>query len=99
MVTLNITLVYQTPGNANTNAVITLLPSMPTPIIPDGLSGALRYIYPANGKMSLNETSITTAASEAAMRINATSDGYELVITQASANQKVLKITCQYFTA
>lgn len=99
LVTLNITLVYQTPGLANTNVIVPLLPSMPTPVIPDGLGVSLRYIYPAYGKMSLNEASITTAVSETAMRINAGFDGYELVVGQASTSAKILKITCQYFTA
>jgi hypothetical protein len=99
MVTLNITLVYGTAGTANTGAIVPLLSSMPTPIIPDGLSASLRYIYPAYGKMSLADTSITTAASEVAMRINTGFDGYEFVITQGSTGAKTLKITCQYFTA
>jgi hypothetical protein len=99
MVTLNITLHYSVAGTANTGAVVPLLSSMPTPVIPDGLSASLRYIYPAYGKMSLADTSITTAASEVAMRINAASNGYEFVITQSSTGAKVLKITCQYFTA
>lgn len=99
MVTLNITLHYSVPGTANTGAVVPLLSSMPTPVSPDGLSASLRYIYPAYGKMSLNDTSVTTAASEVAMRINAASNGYEFVISQSSTSAKVLKITCQYFTA
>ena len=99
MVTLNITLHYSVPGTANTGAVVPLLSSMPTPVPPDGLGASSRYIYPAYGKMSLNDTSITTAASEVAMRINTGFDGYELVITQSSTSAKVLKITCQYFTA
>lgn len=99
MVTLNITLVYGTAGTANTGTIVPLLSSMPTPINPDGLGASLRYVYPAYGKMSLNEASITTAASEVAMRVNTAADGYEFVITQASTGAKVLKITCQYFTA
>jgi hypothetical protein len=99
MVTLNITLHYSVAGTANTGAVVPLLSSMPTPVIPDGLGSTGEYIYPAYGKMSLADTSITTAASEVAMRNNLTSDGYDLVITQGSTGAKTLKITCQYFTA
>jgi hypothetical protein len=98
VVTLNVTLVYATAGSSNTGAIIPLPNTIPAPIIPNGLNAALSYIYPAYGKFTLVETSITTAASEVGMRINSTSNGYDFVITQQSANAKVLKITCQYFT-
>lgn len=99
MVTLNVTLVYGTAGSSNTGAIVPLPNTIPAPIIPDGLNVESRYIYPAYGKYTLVETSITTAASEVAMRINSSFDGFDFVITQQSSNAKVLKITCQYFTS
>lgn len=100
LVTLTINLVYGTQGTLNTAVQMTLPTDAPTPIKPDGLSAASNLLYEAIGKIGASETNVAQGLSvEAILRSNSANNGFEFYIAQSSLNAKVVRITCQYFTA
>lgn len=100
IVFLNLTLVYGTAGTLNTAVLMSLPTDAPTPIKPDGLTSASNLLYQAIGKIGASETNVSQGLSvEAILRSNSGNNGFEFYIAQSSVNAKVVRITCQYFTA
>ena len=99
LVTLTINLVYGTAGALNTAVQMALPSDAPTPIKPDGLISASNVLYEAIGKIGASESNVSTGAIEAVLRSNSANTGFELYLASVSANGKVVRITCNYFTA
>ena len=98
LVTLNVTLFYQNSGTALTSVVMDFMNDFPTPIKPDGLSGASEVLYNGSGDLRQTPTSTGVIPASSLLRSNASNDGFQLIVTQGSISAKIVKITISYFT-
>lgn len=99
LVTLNVTLFYQNTGTALTSVVMDFMNDFPTPVKPDGLTGASEVLYNGSGDIRQTATSSGLLPASSLLRSNASNNGFQLVVTQGSISAKIVKITIQYFTA
>lgn len=99
LVTLNVTLFYQTQGTALTSVVMDFMNDFPTPVKPDGLTGASEVLYNGSGDLRQTPTSTGLLPASSLLRSNASNNGFQLVVTQGSISAKIVKITIQYFTS
>lgn len=99
LVTGNLILVYGTAGSGNTAVAVTFPTDLPTPIKPDGLTGALNVLYRIVGRFTSGETTYSTTGVDAHIRSNSANNGFEFFLGQTSVGAKVVYISFQYFTA
>jgi hypothetical protein len=99
LVTLNVTLFYQNSGTALTSVVMDFMNDFPTPVKPDGLTGASEVLYNGSGDLRQTATSSVNLLASCLLRSNSANNGFQLIITQGSISAKIVKITIQYFTA
>ena len=98
LVTFNATLIYGTAGVTNTQVTIALPSDLPTPESPTGLTAATEMQYFGSGTMNINKTGIITVTRPVMLRRNAANNGYEVIMTQATALAVTfVTLTIQYF--
>jgi len=98
-VTLNISLVYATNGNATSAILLTLPSNAPTPAQPTGLTGASQYIYVLNVQLATSANLMaTTAATRGMMRNNSANNGVELFASWVGSSIAQVNLTIQYWT-
>lgn len=97
-VTLNITLIYGTPGATLTSVILGIPSDCPTPVAPTGISAASEVLYIGQGRLSPSKTNTTATTALAAIRNNSSNTAKEIIIQQASGSHTMAQITIQYFT-
>lgn len=97
-VTITLAIVYTNAGVTNTTVAFTLPTDCPTPSNIAGMgASASEAMYMGVGRLEPSTTS-TPGNNRSYIRKNATNDGYEVVVTAASASAKVAGFTITYYT-
>jgi len=97
LVTITISLVYQTAGSGLTGVVMTLPSDAPTPVEPTGLTAASNPIYVSTWGASQTLTSGTLGnAPRSLMRNNSSNNGFEFVSNFTGSTIITCFIHCQY---
>jgi hypothetical protein len=100
LVTLRINLAYSVAGSALTLVSMTLPADCPTPASPNGVTAANEVLTYGSGALSTAKTMIsfaTIGATISAIRRNSANNGYDIVVTRASAAYQYAYATIQYF--
>ena len=100
LVTLRINLAYSVAGSALTLVSMTLPADCPTPASPNGVTAANEVLSYGSGALSTAKTMIsfaTIGATISALRRNSANNGYDIVVTRASAAYQYAYATIQYF--
>ncbi len=100
LVTIRINLAYTIAGSALTLVSMTLPADCPTPASPNGVTAANEVLSYGGGALSTAKTMIsfaTVGATISALRRNSANNGYDIVVTRASAAYQYAYATIQYF--
>ena len=101
LVTLRLTLLYGSAGNAVTVASAQLPSDCPTPISPSGLTAASDVLTYGTGVLSTTKGIVTfgtIGAGMSALRRNSGNNGYDITIMRGSANHQYAYAHIQYYT-
>jgi len=99
LVTLKITIVYATIGNALTAVLVTLPTDCPSPLKPTGLTAASNNLYMGNGLFTNSLTGIPSASNRVFLRSNSANNGFEINSNGPSGGYLFADIIVQYFTS
>jgi len=98
-VTVNFKLLYSVAGTLITAVSIPFPSDLPTPIQPTGFTSANEKLYIGVGQVSTSKTVVSGTLGSSIIRNNNANNGFEFVITGASANAITLEGTATYFTS
>lgn len=83
-------------GTGITTFTIPLASGMPTPLLPNGVSGANANIVPCFAILQTALTTETTA--RGILKVNSTNDGYEIEVVASSGSFRIANVFVSYFT-
>jgi hypothetical protein len=92
-------LIYGTAGATVTQVVVPLPSDWPTPIKPNSLTAASERTGVGTGFSATNTTGTTQSQYACILRANAANNGFELVLSQASASSRYFHLNITYPTA